>query len=323
MKCLICGQQDGHTKYTFREMMNGSRDGFEYFECGKCGCLQISDIPHDLERYYGSDYYSFSPDRIRLRKPRFSNNLRIRRDRAAVLGRDTLGLIMCRLPQPYGCSPRLKLFRPVNLDLNSRILDVGCGCGDMLLTLEPIGFCNLTGIDPYMEEDSILGGGIRLLKTTMADLKEKFDLVMLNHSLEHMPDPHKAFKEISSLLDPGASCLIRIPTVSSYVWQHYRENWVQIDAPRHLFLFSIDSIRVLAAANGFSVEHIEYDSTVFQFLGSEQYLRDIPLLADNSYAIKRDASIFSQQDIERYQKISLRLNKRMEGDQCAIVLRKN
>jgi len=38
---------------------------------------------------------------------------------------------------------------------------------------------------------------------------------------------------------PGGWCVIRIPTVSSFAWEHYREQWVQLDAPRHFFLHKV------------------------------------------------------------------------------------
>jgi hypothetical protein len=39
--------------------MYGTRETFSYLACADCGCLQISNIPADLARYYPSDYYSY------------------------------------------------------------------------------------------------------------------------------------------------------------------------------------------------------------------------------------------------------------------------
>src|SRR3974377_1257307 len=59
MTCRICGNGLGHTLYNTWEMMFGYRDFFRYFQCSGCGCLQISEFPKDMTRYYPSQYYSF------------------------------------------------------------------------------------------------------------------------------------------------------------------------------------------------------------------------------------------------------------------------
>jgi len=63
-KCRICGAEEEHKSYTVREMFFGSGDTFEYFECENCQCLQIAEVPENLEDYYGKNYYSFSMPRI-------------------------------------------------------------------------------------------------------------------------------------------------------------------------------------------------------------------------------------------------------------------
>ena len=59
-QCRICGAAGEFQSWTSREMMQGKRTEFEYFECPVCECLQIAEIPNDLGEYYGEDYYSFS-----------------------------------------------------------------------------------------------------------------------------------------------------------------------------------------------------------------------------------------------------------------------
>lgn len=57
--CRVCGKKGAFLSYLVREMLNGTKDEFEYFVCDNCGCLQISDVPDNLGKYYGSSYYSF------------------------------------------------------------------------------------------------------------------------------------------------------------------------------------------------------------------------------------------------------------------------
>ena len=50
MKCITCQNELNNDKFYFvKEMMYGYRDEFKYYHCSKCGCLQINNIPEDLE----------------------------------------------------------------------------------------------------------------------------------------------------------------------------------------------------------------------------------------------------------------------------------
>ena len=39
--------------------MYGTKDAFEYFQCSKCNCLQISKIPENMAKYYPDNFYSY------------------------------------------------------------------------------------------------------------------------------------------------------------------------------------------------------------------------------------------------------------------------
>ena len=50
--CRICASNGPHPHFVVREMMFGTRESFDYFECSNCKTLQIVDIPADLARHY-------------------------------------------------------------------------------------------------------------------------------------------------------------------------------------------------------------------------------------------------------------------------------
>src|SRR3569832_2443522 len=56
LTCRICGTIGNHSTFIGREMMFGTREEFEYFQCGSCDCLQIAHIPENLGQYYPSSY---------------------------------------------------------------------------------------------------------------------------------------------------------------------------------------------------------------------------------------------------------------------------
>src|SRR5436190_21957778 len=58
-QCRICQNEAAHPVFNAREMMFGFRDEFTYFECARCGCVQIQEVPANLAKYYPDNYYSF------------------------------------------------------------------------------------------------------------------------------------------------------------------------------------------------------------------------------------------------------------------------
>jgi predicted SAM-dependent methyltransferase len=203
----------------------------------------------------------------------------------------------------------------------SEVLDVGSGAGETLVSLSHFGFRDLIGVDPFIASDIEYSSGVRVLKSELEDVRGQFELVLANHTIEHLPDPRATLKEIYRLLKPRRYAIIRIP-ILSYAWRKYGTDWVQLDAPRHLFLFTAEEFSKLASAAGFKVRKIRYDSTAFQFWGSEQYARDIPLMHESSHFVNPENSPFTSEQIASYTAEADRLNARGEGDQAAFYLRK-
>lgn len=297
-------------------MLYGFRDCHRYFQCAACGCLQIERVPDDLARYYGAGYYSFRAPAKSGLKAWLVNA----RNRHAILHQSRLGAVLSRW-QP---TQQFDFLQPIRASLNSdsRLLDVGCGAGQLLHKLRSAGMRNVLGIDPFIEQDIDHGGQRLVRKGNLADANGTFDVVMFHHSLEHMPEQLMAMQLAHSLIAVGGYCIVRVPLVSSYAWQHYGVNWVQLDAPRHFYLHSTCSLKQLASRAGFECIAVRHDATAFQFWGSEQYARDIPMQDPRSYLVNPQASIFSGADIARFDEESIRLNASGQGDQAAFYFRK-
>jgi len=322
--------------YRAREMMFGFRDQFSYSECSACGSVQIDEVPTDLARYYPTQYYSFAPANLPNQPDGCIGKLRARarrlRDSSAALGNGISGKLLYSIfPDPQWRNSLRTLFRdtfppegprPLGITAKSRILDVGCGSGALLLLLAGVGFRTVVGVDPYIRSDISYHNGVRILKCSIHEVDGVWDVIMFHHSFEHLPDPLESLQSASRLLSEKGLCLIRTPTVSSDAWDHYRAQWVQLDPPRHLLLQSVRSMRLLATQAGFRVERVVYDSTGFQFWGSEQYLRDIPLVSDRSYRTNPKHSIFTEAELNDFEGRARVLNAQERGDQAAFYLRK-
>lgn len=300
------------------EMMLGIKEKFNYFQCSNCDCLQIQNIPKDLARFYPTNYYSTKP----IKRFGFIESY-LRKKRVAAITkrqRNINNLISQYLHlEPF----YMNWLGQIELPKSAKILDVGSGSGLMLLELKNLGFTNLTGIDPFIEKDICYSKGFTLWKKDIMDLSETFDFIMFNHSFEHLQEPERVLLKTTMLLNDNGLILIRIPLVGSFAWEHYKTNWVQLDAPRHLFLHSRKSIDFLANRTALKIEEVFYDSTEFQFWGSEQYLQNIPLMDRHSYAVDHKNSIFSRKQIENYRAKAIELNATQQGDQACFFIRKS
>jgi len=232
-KCRICGNTGGNRTHTAREMMFGTRDEFRYIECAECGTLQIAEIP-DLAKYYPADYYSLVPaDEGEVRRSlkrriasRLIANYHIKK--RGIIGKKLAngGSWAAVLFPEY-----LKRF-PGKLSLDSRILDFGSGSGRTLRILANFGFRSLSGADAFIEKDIVHPGGVTIRKKHLIELAPSFDIVMLHHVFEHLPDPKETLAQIRRLLVPNGTAIIRMP-IKNYAWKKYGVDWVQLDPPRH------------------------------------------------------------------------------------------
>ena len=314
MICKICGNIEGNKVFKIREMMFGFKDEFIYFECSKCGCLQIAEIPSNMEKYYPSNYYSFQ----RGHSDNFIKKvLKRKRDEYAIFKKGFIGKIV------YKKYPDilLDMISKTKISHNSRILDVGCGSGNLLYSLNEIGFKDLVGIDPFIDNE-IKEKNIEIFKKTIHEISdiEKFDLIVFNHSFEHIPDQLETLLKVCKILSNSGICLIRMPIKTEYIWNRYGINWVQINAPRHFFIHTLRSFKLLTENSGLIIQEVIFDSTEFQFWGSEQYKRGIPLNSENSYSVNPEKSIFTAKQIKEFKKMAKELNKNKQGDQAAFYL---
>jgi len=301
--CKICGNVHNNSIYLAKERLLNMRDEFPYLECANCYALQIVETPGNLSKYYPAEYYSF-------RKPKFGFTLNpivfyLKKSllRHYLKKFDPVGaLISLFLPHPFAW------MKPGLLSFNSAILDIGCGSGRVIQSMQRSGFKNLTGIDPFLEKDLQNSASLKILKKDLFEMTGQYDFIMLHHAFEHMDHPEKVLGKIRDLLKPAGKLLIRIPVANAYAWRKYRTHWFALDAPRHLFLHTPHSMHLLARQAGLTIDRIGYDSSFVQFASSEKYLRDIPY--------SDDFSMFSKKQMRDFSREAARLNSIGDGD-CA------
>lgn len=266
--CAICANHAGNRLHLAREMMFGLREPFRYLECGHCGCVQLLDVPDDFAKYYPGTYYSFAPE------SGLKAALNRRRARQAHGASSLSGWTAEQLMGRYQA---MEAVHDAGIAKDATVLDVGCGAGHLIRDMHDLGYQHVSGIDPFLAADVRHANGVTVRRRTVAETGGLYDVVMLHHAFEHMPAPADTLRDLARLLTPGGRLLIRIPVAGSQAWREYGVNWVNLDAPRHLFLHTPESMRILAEATGLSVSRLTFDGNPSQFIASEQYARDIPL----------------------------------------------
>jgi SAM-dependent methyltransferase len=322
--CRLCGGALGDG-FVAREQHLGLLEPFGYARCEPCDVVQLVDEPADMGRFYPDGYYAWSgtagaasggePARTRLAR-RLVARAMLRGGAAEALARRLRGWLAADFPAwlvGQGAALRLSLDTPV--------LDVGCGAGTHLRALARFGFSRLAGVDAYLPAPRDAAPGVPIHVGEIDAIGQPYGVVMFHHSLEHMRDPVGALRAAGERLLPEGRLLVRIPVLGA-AWRVYGAHWVQLDAPRHRFLFGVDGFLRAARAAGLEAVSVRWDSGAFQFWGSEQYRMGIALAAAGSHARDPAGSPFDAAQIAAWQASAEQLNAAGDGDQACFVLRR-
>ena len=155
--CKICKNSSDNKSHVAYEMLHGTREPFEYLECASCGCLQIKEIPKELNKYYPEDYYSFQLKRVPGVNP-ISTFLRRQRSKYCLFGNNKIWPLRSKKYDSF------RWFKKTKINFDSSILDVGCGYGKLLNRMRRDGFHNLTGVDLIIKENLNYPNGVKILK---------------------------------------------------------------------------------------------------------------------------------------------------------------
>lgn len=267
--CRVCGATGEYPITEAKEWRQGLPDTFEYFKCEKCGCLQISEIPSDMSKYYEGYYASKGVKEKELFLISWYRSFCLR----SLLKEGSLVGSILRKFSPmffYWVKPGL-------FTRKSKILDLGCGSGRLLLKLKNSGFNNVEGAEPYIGHDLSYQNGLKIKKADVGDLTGTYDLIMLHHVLEHMPDQNAAFESFKRILSADGTLLINIPMIDSYAWREFGSLCFQLeDAPRHFYLHSEQSLRLLADKYGFVIDDVRYYADPIALRRSDQKKQFVP-----------------------------------------------
>lgn len=149
-----------------------------------------------------------------------------------------------------------KILITCELKPNSRVLDYGCGPGDLLIVAKGMGI-DAIGIDSSARSVKIAHS--RGLKVTLADEKSvnypanSFDVIILQSVIEHLDKPIDTLNMLRPLLRSEGLLILSAPTPGPHFW----------DDPTHVRPFTPASMHTLGELLDLKIERVTY---VWSFL---------------------------------------------------------
>jgi 2-polyprenyl-3-methyl-5-hydroxy-6-metoxy-1,4-benzoquinol methylase len=138
-----------------------------------------------------------------------------------------------------------------------KLLDIGCGNGSFIERMNGLGW-ETTGID--FDKDAVkycIKKGLNAIKGDLKDLSfppESFDVISLNHVIEHLYDPADIIQECYRILKPGGELVITTPNAESWMFNlWFKDSWYALQAPAHLHIFSLKNLTALLKNKGFEI----------------------------------------------------------------------
>jgi 2-polyprenyl-3-methyl-5-hydroxy-6-metoxy-1,4-benzoquinol methylase len=275
-KCPVCGSEARHQLYSgLTDSVFRCAPGYwSLYQCETCRSAYLDPRPTaaSIGKAYTSYYTHVSPNNIDTYKRSLLHSL--------ILALKN-GYFNRRFGTQFSPSLSLgytliKLFPSIRGRLDgrgrniacpfksARLLDVGCGNGSFLMFAREAGW-DVSGVD--MDPKAVAQckrsglnvneGGIGVYD----GIESRFDMITLSHIIEHVYDPVRLLKDCHRLLKPGGTIWVETPNLDGQGHKLYRHNWRGLEPPRHLVLFTRQSlIHAMQVANFMNITDAPYKS---------------------------------------------------------------
>lgn len=273
--CPVCASTHTEVLWKDVEKLNNKKQfEYQFLRCSRCNHHFVNPFP-DFEticHLYENNYYSRRCDnrdlykslypriKVLIAKHRFALHSELKEKNSPKI--DILRLLAIIAELLVGRLVSFSLSRPLSEPLSSIILDVGCGNGSWLAFMNSKGYQNLEGneIDccsgEYLNQMGIIFHCGDLMNLNLRE--QHYDLIRLEHVLEHVSDPLTYLERIASLLKEKGVIVMTIPTIDSPCFRIANRDWHPLELPRHLNMFSLQSLLSIIDKAGLVVYRYRY-----------------------------------------------------------------
>ncbi|MFH2058571.1 MAG: class I SAM-dependent methyltransferase [Pseudomonadota bacterium] len=242
-ECYLCGSQTSEF-HIIPDKGFGNND-FGIFRCNHCQLLQLSNPPENLDPYY-VDYDPHSRYFFQLSpiKQVFIRTMFFLYSHVSVL--------------------RFKewIFGIFVTKRKGRILDYGCGSGVYMSMLDAKKWEKYSA-DMFDPDEAFkkYNKDINYTNITKESLPDgiSYDVIRMNHVLEHLKDPEKVLRNLSSKLKENGEIVIAVPNGDSI--GYLKKKYGLWDAPRHLFWFNEKNLKQLIEKVGLKTVMVRKSSS--------------------------------------------------------------
>lgn len=233
--CPACGSSN-HSKVLTAKDYLVSDESFVIMECNDCSLRFTSPIPDSKEivNYYLSDDYISHTG----------------------VGNSIINQIY-KIVQFFTLHSKKKKVIIFSQNNSGSILDIGCGTGKFLKTMKQSGW-EINGVEINETAREIAKnntGSIILNQVDFFDSDQKYDVITLWHSLEHLYDLNEYLNKISTSLNANGVIMIAVPNYQSFDADYFEKDWAAYDTPRHLYHFSFETMMKLMENFNFKLIH--------------------------------------------------------------------
>jgi SAM-dependent methyltransferase len=140
------------------------------------------------------------------------------------------------------------------------LLDIGCGAGGYLSAMKALGW-TVMGIDPSPQAARIACENyevpVKVGTLETSGLSDRsIAVVTMVHAIEHVPDPLTHLRECHRVLQDGGRLVLTTPNMAGLMSRLFKEDWMALEPPRHLWLFTPHTLQVCVERAGFRVERL-------------------------------------------------------------------
>jgi SAM-dependent methyltransferase len=148
-----------------------------------------------------------------------------------------------------------------------------------------------------------------------------FDAITMSHVIEHVHDPVALLKECYRILKPAGYLVVTTPNINSWGHKKFEENWIHLDPPRHLHLFSQNTLQTCAEKAG--CQNIDTWSTAANSIGVLNGSINIQKFGTHETSREPKVLIFFIALILHYYEVFLTRNQPDDGENLVLLCRKH